>query len=289
MMPTAHPIRMCQCASLLVCLVLLQGQLLLGQVAPAQERSANVERQLLKIQEQLAQLTRDNIRLMQENSELIGDNTRLMKDNSLLMQERQRHSARLQAVMDSMTVLLYWKSTGATTGKSPPRPVDVPAERQRLEREIAALILLGMDLSDLLPQSLLERAERMTPAPANLPELRLYRYLLGQLQRGRALLELPPDAAAPRMALELEGMVIDGDRFPGLYDDRPRLIAALNGYCERTAQLARVIRNAGEGRSNEERVNYLDRYQATQYPYLQQQMARARANPGFRLQEKRCP
>jgi hypothetical protein len=162
-------------------------------------------------------------------------------------------------------------------------------ERIAVEREIAALLPAGSEVGEGLPASLLDRAQRLVRTPAGLADLRRFQELLLQLRAAKALLERPPDASAARKARELEALAIDATRFPGLEADRQKLIVALDGYCDRTSQLAKVIRTVPEGRNEADRILYLARYQAPQYPYLQQQMERAGRDPRFRLVEKGCP
>jgi hypothetical protein len=162
-------------------------------------------------------------------------------------------------------------------------------ERIALEREIAAMLPAGSEVGEGLPASLLDRSLRLARPPAGLTDLRRFHELLGQLKAAKALLDRPPDAAAARKARELEGLAIDAGSFPGLESDRQKLILALDGYCERAAQLAKVIRTVPEGRSEADRILYLARYQAPQYPYLKQQMERAGGDPRFRMVEKGCP
>jgi hypothetical protein len=162
-------------------------------------------------------------------------------------------------------------------------------ERTALDREIEALLSAGSDVGEALPASLLDRSQRLLRTPAGLSDLRRYQELLWQLNAGKALLARAPEGSSKRKARELEALSIDGRRYPGLEADRQKLIVALDGYCERAVQLAKVIRTAPEGRSEAERVNYLARYQAIQYPYLQQQLEQASRDPRFRLVVNACP
>jgi hypothetical protein len=162
-------------------------------------------------------------------------------------------------------------------------------ERTALEREIVALLPAGSDVGEALPASLLDRSQRLIRTPAGLTDLRRYQELLWQLNAGKALLARAPDGSSKRKARELEGLSIDAKRFPGLEADRQKLIVALDGYCERAVQLAKVIRTAPEGRNDAERENYLARYRATQYPYLELQLEQASRDPRFRLVVNACP
>jgi hypothetical protein len=251
-----------------------------AQQAVTPEQLSVLEKQLDKVAQQMDQLIKDNIRLMQDNS-------KLMSANLELMQENQLQRKRLSVLADSILAAQYMAARGSTANTRTSTN-DAAAEQKRLEREIAAVLLLGIDVNDDLPLSLQERAEDNDPPPDNIPDLRLYRYLLGRLHQARGLLAVPPDERAAIAAKELEGAVIERERYPGLEEDRMRLVSALLGYCERSNQLARVIQSAAEGRTEAERVVFLDRYQATQYPYLQQQMQRARANAGYRMPATNC-
>ncbi len=260
---------------LLLCPVFLSAQ---RSVTP--EQLSVLEKELDKVAKQMDQLTKDNIRLMQDNS-------RLMSANLELMQENQRQRKRLGVLADSILAAQYINTPGSPANRSTSTN-NGPSEQKRLEREIGAVLLLGMEMNDALPLSLQERAESNDPPPDNLPDLRLYRYLLGRLHQARGLLAVPPDEKAATAAKELEGAVIERARYPGLEEDRMRLVSALQGYCERSNQLARVIQSATEGRTEAERVVFLDRYQANLYPYLQQQMERARADARFRMPAPNC-